>query len=179
MSNNLRLDILVLDTHNPKTLGIGDISFYPQGLPIINPSIQITPPSFNRITLPYTAKNLTIYDSNILGITCGDSSIDCDSIDLPDGIWQIKYTITPATERYVSKSFLRTEKIQQEWGEAFLSTDINKGSSKSKELKKAELDDAWALIQGAVADANNGNDVEAMNKYRLASSMLKVFNKNQ
>lgn len=178
-SKKVTLNLLIIDTHNPKTLGIGDISFYPQGVSVINPSIQITPPTFKRVTIPFAYKNLTIYDSSSLEITCADSTIDCDNIDLPDGIWKIKYTITPADTYFIDKSFLRTEKIQQTWAEAFLSTDIENGNSKLKELRKAELDDAWALIQGAVADANTGNDLEAMNKYRLADRMLKVFNKNR
>lgn len=173
---DLILDILILDTHDVKTLGIGDISTYPIGVTIVNPSIQITPPSALKVTLPFTAKNLTIYNSNTLGITCSET--DCDSIDLPDGIYQIKYTITPADTRFVEKSFLRTEQIQRDLGIAFLSTGINQCGGKAGKIKKEQLDDIMNLIQGAIADSNNCNAISAMNKYVLASSLLQNFNKN-
>lgn len=176
MNNNLNLDLLILDTHNTKTLGVGDISFYPQGIQIVNPSIQITPPSYPKVTLAYAAKNLTIYNSNTLGITCSDE--ECAMVDLPDGVWKIKYTITPANERLVEKSFLRTEKIQQQWGIAFLSSEIKGCDTRINQQQKDELDTIWDLIQGAIASANQCNDISAMNKYRLAESFLKKFTKN-
>jgi hypothetical protein len=177
MNNKLNLDLLVVDTHNPQTLGIADTSFYPLGLQIITPSIQITPPSYPKITLPFASQNLTIYNSNILGITCIGG--DCNgTVDLPDGIWKLKYTIAPANERLVEKSFMRTEKIQQQWGIAFLSAEIKGCDSRLNQQQKDELDTIFDLIQGAIASANQCNDISAMNKYRLAQSLLNKFIKN-
>lgn len=175
MNNKIKLDLLIIDTHDPLTLGVGDISFYPQGLSILSPTIEITPPGWNKVTLPFTAKNLTIYNSNLLGITCSD--VECGYSDLPDGIWKIKYSITPANERFVEKSFYRTEAIQRNWATSFLYTDVNKCDGKAKLLQKQTLDEIWSLIQGAIADANECNDMAANNKYQLASSMLKNYNK--
>lgn len=176
MNNKLNLDILPLDTHNVQTLGLADISYYPMGLGIVSPSIEITPPSYTKVTLPFAHKSVTIYNSNILGLTCTDD--DCDLIDLPDGVWKIKYTIAPAYENFVEKTFMRTEKIQQLWGEAFLGADLF-CKQRPPERVKEELDDIWYLIQGAIADANECNDKAAMDKYRLALQMLKHFSKNQ
>jgi len=172
MSNNVvKLDILPVDTHNINTLGLADISFYPVGVSVVNPSIEITPPSFESITRPFAAKMLTIFNSNQLGITCEDGS---QLEELPDGIWKLKYTITPANLYFVEKSFIRTEKIQRDWGEAFLSLEL--GCSRvGNDRRKRELDDAWSLIQGAIADANECNDIAAMKKYKLAAVMLKNF----
>lgn len=171
-SNTLKLEILPLDTHNVQTLGLADISFYPQGLGVVSPTIQITPPSYNQVTIPFAYKTVTIYNSNILGLTCTDE--DCDLIDLPDGIWKLKYSIAPAYQNFVERTFMRTEKIQQLWGNALLSLSLDC----VKDNGKQDLMDAWFLIQGAIADANECNEVEAMNKYRLAMSIIQVFNKN-
>lgn len=175
MSNNqVKLNILPIDTHDVRTLGLADISFYPQSVAIVNPTIQITPPGYNKLTIAFTAKNVTIYNSTILEISCDDEIM----IDLPDGIWKVKYTITPADTYFVEKSFLRTEKIQQLWGDAFLCLNAS-CSDHAKKLMQEELEDIWFLIQGAIADANQCNDMEAMNKYRLAMSMLNSFNCNK
>lgn len=176
MNNKLKLDILPLDTHNVQTLGLADISYYPQGLGVVSPTIEIFPPTYNKVVQPFAYRSVTIYNSNILGLTCTDE--DCDLIDLPDGVWKVKYSIAPAYENFVEKTFMRTEKIQQLWGEAFLSVDLF-CKQRPPEALKAELDDIWYLIQGAIADANECNEIAAMNKYRLAMSMLKAFKQNQ
>jgi len=178
MSNNniVNLDILPIDTHDVYTLGLADISHYAQGITIVDPTLQIWPPGYDKVTIPFTAKNVTIYNSNLLGLSCADE--DCGLVPLPDGIWKIKYSISPHFQYVVDKTFIRTVKIEQIWGEAFLSVDLF-CNSRVDAKSKAELDEVWFLIQGAIAEANRCNDSEAMNKYRLAMSMLKVFKKNQ
>lgn len=167
MANVPVLNILIVDTHDVYTIGVADVSFYPPGFNIINPTIEITPPSFNKVTLGLSAKNLTILDSGSLGL---------DGAILPDGVWKFSFTVSPASKYRVNKHYLRTDNIQREWGNAFLSIDHSPYNSKDA-VKRAVLDQIWALIQGAIADANLDNCDEAMNKYRMANEMLMNFKK--
>jgi hypothetical protein len=174
-----KLDLEIQDLHNIELLGIGDISSYPTNFSIISPSIQITPPGYTKITLPFTPRTMTVYNSTIVGITCTDAEDDCGLVPLPDGIWKIKYTIAPSNEYFVEKSFIRTYSIERQLGNAFLCVDLNTCDAKIKLNDKYQLDRIQFLIQGAIADAALCNDIEAMNKYRLAESMLKNFLKTK
>jgi hypothetical protein len=177
MSNKLSLNLLIIDTHDPRTLGVGDLSFYPMGMQIVSPTIQITPPAFQRITLPYTAKQATFYNSNTLGLTNSDD--DSQLVDLPDGVWKIKYSISPANTNFVEKSFLRSDYIQAKFAKALLTTDISSCDSSIKDADKLLLDEVWYYIQGAIADANTCNDTAAMDKYRIANKVLDRFLKTK
>jgi len=179
MNNKVNLNLLILETQEVELLGIGDTSWYPDNFQIITPTIQITPPSYPKITLPFTSKNLTIYNSTTLGISCTEPDPECGQIDLPDGIWKVKYTIAPADKYFVEKSFIRTMAIERQLGEGFLATDISNCTGTIKNQDKHALDRIIHLINGAIADANLCNDIAAMNKLRLAQSMLDNFLKTK
>lgn len=154
------LDLLVVDTHSQYTLGLADISSYSEGFSIINPTIEIEPPGFNRVVQPFSSKSISLYTSDILGLTCGEGISP-----LNDGVWQVKYSISPAHEYFVEKSFLRTELIQIKFAKAFIQADTYK-------KEKDTIDYIWALIQGAIASSNKCDNKGAMQKYNLADTIL-------
>lgn len=165
------LDIMILDTHDPKTLGIGDISEYPDNFLPVNPSIEIVPPSFPRVVIPFPYRGFSIFNSINLNISCNTGDIT----ELPDGIWSVKYTISPANENFVQKSFLRTEVLMTKFGTALLTTDIKECNEFIKDQDMDILNQIWYIINGAIADANNCNEISAMNKYRYADKLLNNF----
>lgn len=170
---NPTADILLLDTHNLKTMAIGDISFYPPSFSIINPTLEVIPPGFTKVNLMVSSKSITTFNSNDVRLT------ECTTADglvpLPDGIWDLKYSFSPANVNFVVKRFLRTDNLQNAFFNAFMKTDLSECDNDIRIKDKEALEEIWFLIQEAIAAANMCNDTRAMNIYRLAQKKLTNF----
>lgn len=162
------LDISLAETYNVYYLAIKDISSYPNAYNITNPSIEITPPGYNKKGLTFTPQAVNVFKSSQLGITCEDE----DELPLPDGVYKVKYSINPNTTQYVEKHFMRVNAIRCEYGEAFLKSDfaINCECSKNRKDKNVLLS-IQLLIEGSIAAANDC-DVEGANKYYAKAKQL-------
>lgn len=167
------LDLLYIDTHNIGTLGIVDISQYPTGFSVTTPSLEITPPGFNKITIPFVAYSLQIYNSHTLGITSGE----CEPNPLPDGIYTVRYTVFPSHRNYVNKSFLRIEKLLEKFDKIYVKLDIIQCDLTIKSAEKKQLNLIWEYINGAIASANNCAEAQAMELYNRADAALDKFEK--
>lgn len=167
------LDFTIVDTHNLMTLGIGDSSVYPTGFIITNPVFEIIPPSFPKVVVPYSPGGLLILNSNTLNITCSNSLSLL--AELPDGIWSIKQSVAPMIDHNIERSFLRTNKIEQKFGTAFLRTDIIECNLDVRTEQMKVIDQIWFYIQGAISAANQCNFDLAMKLYREANRMLDNF----
>jgi len=168
-----KLNLLFPETHDAQSLLIADISVYPVPYSIVNPTIEITVPGFNTLTLPFTAQGFTVYNSMSLEITCSD--LDCELIDLPDGIYRVKYSITPAYRYFVNKSFLRINKLQEKFDTVYLRLDFMQCDQAIREEDFEVLDTIQTYINGAIAAANNCLDVLAMKLYGKASQAIDDF----
>jgi hypothetical protein len=165
------LDLNIAHTHNIKTIGVADASTYEPNFIITSPNLEITPPGYPKVSLPFIARSVNIFNSNNLGITnCLDENL---LSTLPDGIYKLKYTIQPALSNYVEKSFFRVDAIKCRYMKAQLSIDFNTeccNNSTEKTLQRVRL-----LIDGAVASGNKCDEVSAMKKYKQASKLLDSF----
>ena len=167
------LDFNLIDTHDPLTIGIADTSVYPSTFTIVNPTLQITPPGFNLVSLPYTKNTAVFLNSNQLNLTCvTDPSLL--SI-LPDGIWTVSISVSPSITYNKTKTFLRTINLQQEFGKAFLKTNLTQCSQDVRVEQMKVIDEISYYIDAAVAAANQCNNVLAMNLYQTANTMLVNF----
>lgn len=166
-----KLDLLILDTHNAYTLGIADLSQYPPGFAIVAPTLQIAPPGFPSVALPFTASSISILNSENLGLTKSGQ----DQVKLPDGIYRIKFTVNPANVHYVEKTFMRTDGIQEKFDSAFMKADFSCGDRHFTKAERDKLDEIYYLIQEAIAAANKCANSLAMNLYNQASKLLERF----
>jgi hypothetical protein len=168
---DLKLDILVLPTYNTTTLGIADASVYPDSPPIVSsPTIEIDIPTLGKIYLPFVYDDFNIFTSVTLGITeLGDIQ------PLPDGVYYLKYSIAPAYENYVEKSFMRVEKLQEKFDGAFMKLDMMECDQLIKRQAKVDLNTIYLYIQGAIAAANNCAVTQATKLYIHADKMLDKF----
>lgn len=167
------LDFTVVDTHNPISIAIADTSFYPSNFNIVNPTIEITPPGFNTMLVNYSPNTITTFNSNTLGLTCvTDISL---LTNLPDGIWNVRLTISPPLQWRVERTFIRTETIQQKLGEAFLKVDLTQCNINTQRENMKVIDEISFFIEAAIAAANQCNNILAMNLYRTADTMLNNF----
>lgn len=167
------LDFTIVDTHNPLTLGIADISFYPANFTIVNPTYEITPPSFPKVAIVYNTGEVLFLNSNTLNITCVSTPALLTS--LPDGIWTIKQSISPSIDFNLEKKFLRTTNIEQKFGKAFLKTDLIECNQDIRIEQMKVLDEVYFYIQAAISAANQCNYTLAMKLYNNANTMLDNF----
>jgi hypothetical protein len=168
---DLNLDILVIDTHNSKYLGIADISTYPDSPPVQSPTIEITIPGFGMASLPFVPVDFNVFTSTTLGIT----SVTDDIIPLPDGVYTLTYSVTPAYENFVTKTIIRVDQLLQLYNEAFLTLDMMVCDKAIKTQDKVTLSTVYFLIQGSIAAANNCAEFEAGKLYVQAKKLLDNF----
>ncbi len=165
----LNLNVLVVPTYNLNTLMIVDASTYVTTP--LTPTIEVTPPGFEKAVLPFTVDNYNIFTTINLGISTELQA-------LPDGVYHIKYSIAPAFENYVEKSIMRVDKLQEKFDEAFMKLDMMECDRAIKTQEKVTLNTIYFLIQGSIAAANNCAITNAMQLYAEAQAMLETFMKS-
>ena len=93
-------------TSNPRVFRIFDSSIYSDVLPITCATLEITPPGFNQPTSISVLPNFNlVLNACSLGIQtqgCGNSSEI-----IPDGIYILRYSVSPNDKVYVEYNHLR------------------------------------------------------------------------
>jgi hypothetical protein len=168
---DLKLDILVIPLYDKNLLGIADASTYPTTPPISSPTIEITIPGFGKINFPFNKGDLNVFNSASLGL----SAVGDPYLPLPDGVYTLRYSVTPAYENFVQKSIMRIEQLQERFDEAFMKLDMMECDAAIKTQQKVELNSIYFFIQGAVAAANNCATDTANKLYMQAFKMLNNF----
>lgn len=171
---DLKLDIIVVPTYNVLNLAVMDASVYPDDPPLVSgATIDIDVPGFGLVSLPFMIQELNIFTSSNLGISAVGVSEP-----LPDGIYNLKYSIAPSTVNYVNKTIMRVDLLQEKFDEAFMTLDMMECDRAIKTQSKVTLTTINFFIQGAIAAANNCAEVEANKLYTQANNMLNNFIKN-
>ena len=158
--------------NNTQLLGIADASTY--DTPPSSPTIEIDVPSFGAVSLPFVVNDFNIFNSTTLNIT----SVGDPLVDLPDGVYTIRYSIAPAYENYIEKTIMRVDKLQEMFDEAFMKLDMMECDRAIKMQQKVDLNSIYFFIQGAIAAANNCAIDTANKLYQQAYKMLTNFTKN-
>lgn len=170
-----KINITLQETFNRYYLSVADLSQYPANWNITNPSLEITPPGWNKVNVPFTPKTVSHYMSSHLGITCDE---DMDMV-LPDGIYLIKYSIHPNLTYFVEKSFMRVHNLRCQYETAFLKLNLSQCCTSQKQIVlQKELDKIDMLINASVAAANACDSVMAYNHYNLAQQLLNSLDCN-
>lgn len=167
------LNITLVPTYSSKSVGIADISQYPTGYYITNPTIEFTIPGFKKVALPFTTSSINVYNGNNLGV-CNVTDINYLS-PLPDGIYTVRFSISPNNTTYVEKNFMRTEIIECKYSKAFLKLDITQCDNEIKKYKKDKLNKIRLFIDGSIASANDCDLNTSYKLYQKADEMLKKF----
>jgi hypothetical protein len=172
MPTTLKLDLLVIPTYDSRLLGISDVSTYPS--PPIAPTIEITIPGFGIVSLPFTPSDFNVFDSTSLGITgVGDVLVP-----IPDGVYEIKYSVFPAFENNIEKSIIRVDQLMEKFDAAFMKLDMMECDMAIKTQDKVVLNSIYYFINGAIAAANNCAIDTANKLYNQANKMLDNFMNN-
>jgi hypothetical protein len=168
---DLKLDILVIPLYDKLLLGIADASTYPTSPAVSSPTIEISVPGFDKVILPFNKNDFNIFNSASLGLTAVEDPL----LPIPDGIYTIRYSVTPAYKNFVQKTTLRIDQLQERFDEAFMKLDMMECDMAIKTQQKVELNSIYFFIQGAIAAANNCATDAANRLYNQANNMLNNF----
>ena len=171
----LNLDFLVLPTYTKYSLGIADNSIYPNDPPtVISPTLEITVPGgHNSVSIVFNIQDFNVLNSTMLGITSQGKEEA-----LPDGIYTIRYSVTPSYINFIEKSFMRVNQLLEKYDEAFLTLEMMQCDLSIKRQQKVTLSTINFFIQGAISAANNCAINDAVTLYKKASTMLDQFINN-
>lgn len=166
---SLSLDIIVLPTYSTYTMAVVDNSVYPTTPPsVTSPTLQITPPGFDIVSIDFTVQETNIINSTSLGITTTGYEVV-----IPDGLYLLKYSIAPHySPYYVEKSIMRVDLLQEKFDEVFMRLDMMECDRAIKTQSKFELMSVYFFIQASMAAANHCNVVVAQKLYTQAYNML-------
>ena len=169
-----RLDILVVPTYNTLTLEVADASTYPDGFVISSPSLEIEIPGLGSTIVAFVPNDFNVLNSGTLSIT----EVGEDLQPLPDGLYQITYSVAPSYTNYVTKSIMRVEQLQEKFDEALMKLDMMECDAAIKKQQKVDLNTMYFLIQGSIAAANNCATDVANKLYLQAAKQLAYFTKS-
>ena len=171
----MTLDFLVINTFNTKTLGVADISTYDTNPPVVgSPTMSIIIPGYTiPVVIPFIPLDFNVYNSATLGLSSYPAITP-----LPDGVYYLTYSVTPAYENYVEKTIMRTERIQEKFDNAFMRLDMMECDLAIKTQSKVVLNSIYYMIQGSIAAANNCAVDTANKLYIQADNMLNNFIRN-
>lgn len=110
------LDIIYHNTYNLKSLKIEDNSIYDEDLDVDNLILEVKPPGSLGYEHFYFAnkkwKSITL-NCATLKLCC--TKQPCKFSDLPDGIYDMKYSINPNLSTLIELSHMRTSKIMSNY----------------------------------------------------------------
>ena len=107
MPNKHQLSLEVPDTNNCSVFRVFDTSIYSSLLDVTCATLQITSPGFNE---PVSIEVLPNFNLVLNGCTLGIQTQGCGSVSelMPDGIYNIRYSVSPNDKVFVEYHYLRT-----------------------------------------------------------------------
>lgn len=95
-------------TNNPRIFRVVDTSIYSSQIPVVSEQLEIIPPGFNApiVVVPPSGENFSLaLNACSLGLQIHDCANS--SQVLPDGIYNVRYSVSPNSNVYVEYNHLR------------------------------------------------------------------------
>jgi len=148
--------------------------------------LEITPPGFNTaIVFNNSNNNISLNYNFSLALTACDLGLQTENCgneycDLSDGVYIIRYSISPNDVVYVEYNHLRVTNIMNKYKTTLCCIDINKNKLGYDNVKLMKtLSDIRTYIDAAKAMVENcGRAQEGMAMYNYALSLLDKINCN-
>ena len=167
------LSLEVPSVANCEILSIRDTSQYSTLLPVDCSELLITVPGFNSPALIEVTPNFNL---NLVSCTLGVQSTDCGitNTPLPDGIYIIKYSVSPNSEVFVEYNHLRVTRLLTTYYEVLCDLEIQACQPDSdKQELLSEMSFIKTLIDAAVANVEYCQSAaQGMQLYNYAKSRL-------
>lgn len=159
------LSFEILPNLDSKTMLFLDTSDYKEEPE--RPLLEVTLPGHTRYTLVNIIHNkVNVLNSNLTGYSklLNVSHL----VDLPDGVWTLKYKICPYDKIYVQKYHLRTNHLDCKMRQIHQFIQHSDCVIADDEKIKKEVVDLMLLIETGKAEAEEGNAKRAGDLYQKA-----------
>lgn len=161
------IDFEILRTGNPKTMVFVDSSDY-IGEPD-RPLLEVIFPGYNKFFLVnVVARQVNTFNSNTLGFTDLLNS-DC-LVDLPDGVYRLKYKICPYTVNYKVKNIFRSVLLEDKLKYIYDKLEASACSIKEDKKILSDIAEIHMLLEGCHYIVES-NQKKATEFYALASNI--------
>lgn len=109
---------------NPCILKIFDTSVYSDLIPVTCPTLNITVPGFGYSVQLETTENFV---DTITACDLGLQTTDCGTVnvDIPDGVYVIKYSVSPNETVYVEYNHMRITQALNKYYNVLCDVDVN------------------------------------------------------
>ena len=170
------LSLEVLDVKNLGILKITDTSVYSDKIDVDCETLHITVPGFND---PVAIDVIQGFDLVIDACDLYIQTSGCGSTlkDLPDGVYNIRYSVSPNDKVYVEYTHLRITSILEQWYRQLCQLEMAACEPKEdvkKDLKELQL--IKSFIDAAKSKVEYCHDVDAgMELYNYAKKKLDKF----
>jgi hypothetical protein len=161
-----------IETANKTIIRIADASIYAD-FPATCGLLEIQAPGFNIIKQFDVTPNFTlVLNACSLGLQtddCGDHAAD-----LPDGIWKVKYSVSPNDKVYVEYAWLRTTAFMAKYYDILCNLDMS-GCDPSQEVASQleQLGMIRMYLDSAKAEVEYCHELQkGMDVYKYAKAQL-------
>lgn len=177
---NHKLALEVPDTLNTKILRIEDYSDYNENIPVLCPVLEIAAPGFANPVIIDEDKLKPGFALSLTACDLGLQTFDCDKnpLCLPDGIYDIKYAISPREQVYVEYNYLKISNIMNRYKKILCSIPLCTNSEPTEEIeeKLKKLYKAKMFIEAAKAKVEICHDAKkGMELYNYSKKLLSSF----
>lgn len=171
--NSHKLHIEVIETSSVEVFKVIDFSLYDSILPVNCPQFLIKPPGVDfteEITVtPNFNKTLTACDLGIQKKNC-----EYKYEELPDGIYAIRYSVSPNAQVYVEYNHLRMTQAKNELAKIYCDLDLNiclGNREKEETIKKIqEIELYLSAAKSAIEACHETN--KGLKMYERALTLL-------
>lgn len=171
------LRLSLLDLLDQGSLTIVDMSTYSSIPSNSNVALQITPPGWATLNVPFDPGKANVYKCADLGIIC--ATVDC--CPLPDGIYAVQYTVrySGSLTTSINKTFIKVDQLDCRIDNLYLKVDMECDCPSDDQKKyKNDIREIRLLRDGAVAAANDCDDLKATKMYAQADKLIdRVYRK--
>lgn len=129
-----RLSLEIPETSNPKLFRVIDTSSYANDLAVECPTLQVLSPGFN---VPVDITAIPGFNYILNSCTLGTQLVGCEdyNADLADGIYVIRYSVSPNTSVFVEYNYLRVTQALNLYYKKLGELDV-KACEPDQEIKK-------------------------------------------
>ena len=176
MAYKHQLSLEVPDTNNCSVFRVLDTSIYDPHVPVTCNKLEITSPGFNE---PVAIDVISGFNLILNGCTLGIQSAGCGTVSerLPDGIYTIRYSVSPNDKVFVEYHYLRVCMITNKYYNELCKVELA-ACEPEPDVKDqlAELRLIKSYIDAAKAKVEQCNDLqEGMELLMYAQSRLQKY----
>lgn len=179
MTSKHQLSLDIQQTNNCSLFRVVDTSVYSDNLDVDCPILEITPPGFNQsVSINVQANFEEIITACILGIQVVGCGVE--SALLPDGVYHIRYSVSPNERVFVEYNYLRNCQVLNAYYLELCNLEL--AACQPDADVKAQLDELRIIksfLDAAKAKVEHCNDIEqGMQLFIYAKDRLSKFGRN-